>query len=84
MNIEQACKDAVVLVQSYLDGDLIAADMMDELCEAQEAVDYAWDESSSRKADRMCRPAWHACIAAKNDERDIAKMYVNAFWEQVK
>ena len=83
MNIEQVCKDAITVVEKYLAGDLVAADMYDELQEAQDAVDDAWYVAKSRKSQRMCRAAWHACLAAKNDERDIAKMYVKEFWEQV-
>ena len=83
MDVEKVCSDAIVEVESYLANNLVAGEVYDELDEAHKSVDKVWDESSSRKADRMCRPAWHACLAAKNDERDIAQMYVNAFWEQV-
>ena len=83
MNIEQVCSDAIIEVESYLANNLVAGEVYDELCEAQEAVDRAWDIAKSRTSHCMCRAAWHACLAAKNDERNIAKMYVNAFWEQV-
>jgi hypothetical protein len=83
MNIEQACTDAVNLVQSYLDSGLIAADMYDELCCRMAAVDYAWDECMQRKSHCQCRTAWHAVLAAKHDKRDLAKMYATEFWEYV-
>tara|TARA_R110002074_G_scaffold366071_3_gene539932 strand:+ start:427 stop:678 length:252 start_codon:yes stop_codon:yes gene_type:complete len=83
MNIEQTCKDAIAVVERYLAGDLVAADMYDELQEAQDAVDDAWDNSNSRKSNRTCRAAWHACLAAKNDEWSLAKMYVNEYWDRV-
>jgi hypothetical protein len=86
MNTEQICKDAIAVVERYLASDLVAADMYDELQEAQDAVDDVWDESISRKAThlcRQCRAAWHACSAAKNDERVVAKTYVDEFWELV-
>ena len=100
MNIEKVCRDAIKVVEKYLAGDLIAADMYDELQEAQDAADDAWDEANriwcfhiteldnnnkpvSSKSNRICRAAWHACLAAKNDERSLAKMYVNGYWELV-
>ena len=87
MNIEQVCKEAIKVVEKYLAGDLEAADMYDifaALREAQDAVEAAWDEANSRKSNRICRAACHACSAAKNDERDIAKMYVNEYWDHVR
>ena len=85
MNIEQICKDAIAVVERYLDSDVVVpyADIFAELCEAQEAVDDACYESNSSKSHRTCRAAWQACLAAKHDECSLAKMYVNEFWEQV-
>tara|TARA_R110000765_G_scaffold407556_1_gene504945 strand:- start:432 stop:686 length:255 start_codon:yes stop_codon:yes gene_type:complete len=83
LNTEQICKDAIEVVERYLASDLVAADMHDELREAQDAVDDAWDMSNSRKSHRICRAAWHACLAAKNDERSLAKVSVNEFWDRV-
>ena len=85
MNIEQTCKDAIAVVERYLDSNVVVhyADSFAALCEAQDAVDKAWDNSNSRKSNRTCRAAWHACSTAKNDERSLAKMYVNGYWELV-
>lgn len=88
MNTEQICKDAIAVVERYLDdGFAHWVDYMhDELQEAQEAIDDVWDESISRKATRLCRQcrsAWHACLAAKNGERVVAKVYVDEFWDRV-
>ena len=88
MNIEQICKDAIAVVESYLDSNVVVhyADIFAALCEAQDAVDDAWDESISHKSTRLCRlcrAAWQACIAAKTDDCDVAKEYVNKYWELV-
>tara|TARA_R110002074_G_scaffold366071_2_gene539929 strand:+ start:470 stop:727 length:258 start_codon:yes stop_codon:yes gene_type:complete len=85
MNIEQICKDTITVVERYLDSNVVVhyADIFAALCEAQDAVDKAWDESSSRKSDRMCWLAWYACDTAKNDECDIAKESIKEFWENV-
>ena len=84
MNIEQVCKDAIAVVERYLTGDVSAYDMQDELSKAQEAVDKAWDiKTLDRKSHCMCRAAWHACLAAKNDKRITAEACMAKFWEQV-
>ena len=82
MNIEQTCKDAIAVVQRYLDSDVVEyyVDIFDELCEAQDAVYVAWYESNSHKSTRIRLTAWHACEAAKDDEWVIAKVYVDEFW----
>tara|TARA_R110002167_G_scaffold7563_2_gene35852 strand:+ start:116 stop:385 length:270 start_codon:yes stop_codon:yes gene_type:complete len=87
LNTEQICKGAIAVVERYLDDGFVywVGYMHDELQEAQEAVDDAWDESISRKSTRLCRlcrAAWHACLAAKNDERVIAKVYADEYWDQ--
>jgi hypothetical protein len=84
MNIEQTCTDAVAVVERYLTGDVSVYDMQDELYEAQEAADRAWDEYISRMESDMCHIAWNACSHAKNDRRDIAKAYVDEYKELVK
>ena len=93
MNIEKTCADAIEVVERYLTGvDVHYADIFDELSEAMEAADCAWDESISRMKNGTCSTAcmlmsirsWGACIAAKSDERDLAKMYVDEYKELVK
>ena len=79
---EKVCAEAITSVEDYLANDMVA-DMYEELQEAQTAVDDAWDTVKSRKANRMCRAAWHACLAAKNDEQGIARMYVAEYWFNV-
>ena len=91
MNIEQVCEDAIAVVERYLANDLAAADMYDELQEALNAVEAAWHHANSHRSSlrkatrlcRLCRAAWLACLAAKNDERVIAKVSVNEFWDRV-
>ena len=84
MNIEKTCADAIAVVERYLTGDVSAYDMQDELFEAQEAVDCAWRECNSNKSRCLCFTAWWACSHAKDNERSIAKMYVDRFWGLVK
>tara|TARA_R100000541_G_scaffold52965_1_gene60794 strand:+ start:616 stop:870 length:255 start_codon:yes stop_codon:yes gene_type:complete len=83
MNIEQVCKDAIAVVERYIANDVPAYIMSDELYEAREAVNRAWHACDAAKDIRVCRAAWHACDVAKNDELLVAKMFVNAFWEQM-
>ncbi len=83
MNIEQVCKDAIAVVESYLANDAPAYDMYDELHEASEAVDCAWDVCNSRKSHYICSNAWHACLAAKYDKRDIAEACIAKFKESL-
>jgi len=86
MNIEQVCKDAIKVVECYLANGAPAYDRYDELYEAMEAVDKAWDvnlcEAGKYSNNIICRAAWHACEAAKNDKDDLAKIYVAAFWRK--
>ena len=95
MNIEKTCADAIAVVERYLANDVPAYDMRNELYEAREAVDSAWDViHRSRKSLRlppleklhhcMCRAAWHACLAAKSDEIMLAEKYVEEYKELVK
>ena len=83
LDYEKVCKEAILLVEKFLAGDMVAADMYGELQEAQTAVDDAWDALISRKANRVCRAAFHACLAAKNDERVPASIYAEEYWFNV-
>ena len=93
MNTEQICKDAIAVVERYLDDGFVywVGYMYDELQEALYAVEAAWHHANSHRSSlrkatrlcRLCRAAWLACLAAKNDERSLAKMWVNEYWEQV-
>ena len=84
MNIEKTCTDAIAVVERYLTGDVSVYDMQDELYEAREAVDRAWDKYTSRMKSDMCTTAWLAVLAARHDRRDLAKMYVAEYKELVK
>ena len=82
--IEKACKEAIKVAEKYLAGDVSAYDIQDELFEAQEAVDCAWRECNSNKSRCLCFTAWWACSHAKDNERSIAKMYVEEYEDLVK
>ena len=81
-NYEEVCANAALVVEKYIftDNDKAAADMFDELKEAQNAVDVVWDTVTSRKARRVCRAVYHACLAARSDERFTARVYVDEYW----
>tara|TARA_R110002167_G_scaffold7563_1_gene35848 strand:+ start:598 stop:780 length:183 start_codon:yes stop_codon:yes gene_type:complete len=56
MNIEQVCKDAIAVVERYLASDLAAADMYDELQEAQDAAGEAcaWRDDTFGMKSKVC------------------------------
>ena len=80
LDYEKVCINAIQVVGKYLASDLVAADIHEELQEAQRTVSDAWDEVESRKARRICRTAWHACLAAKLGDRRLARIHVWDFW----
>tara|TARA_R100000541_G_scaffold52965_1_gene60793 strand:+ start:335 stop:619 length:285 start_codon:yes stop_codon:yes gene_type:complete len=83
--IEQVCANAIAVVERYIDSGVVEDDSMyDEICEAQKAVDHAWDVCKSRKSQRICRAAWTACLSAKTDHISSAKMNVDEYKELVK
>ena len=82
MNIEKTCADAIAVVERYLAGDMYRCQRITEFNEAQGAVVKAWasvTEGHRSKSYKLCRTAWNACLAAKNDKRIIAKTYVAEF-----
>ena len=92
-NIEKTCTDAIAVVQSYLDGHVAASDMSDELDEALELVNSTGGYLCECEAEGnlllglmvdKCSAAWTACLAAKNGQRYVAKMYVAEYKELVK
>jgi hypothetical protein len=82
MNIEKTCADAIAVVERYL-FTAADSDMMNEICEAKDAVESAWDVCKSPKSHRQCRAAWTACLSAKTGHTSTAEMYVDEYWEQV-
>jgi hypothetical protein len=68
--------------------------MMNEVCAAKDAVGDAWDSllaveyagggSIPKAANRLCCAAWWACAHTKDDECNLAKMYVDEYKELVK
>ena len=84
LDYEKVCINAIQVVGKYLVSDIEAADMSDELREAQYTIDDAWDTvelHGADRADRVCRLAWDACNAAKLDNRWSARMHVADFWK---
>ena len=65
---KKICANAVGAAEKYMASDL-SVDMSAELQEAQAAVNDAWDTAQTRKARKVCRAAWHACLSAKLSSR---------------